>query len=75
MRIRMITTAAGPAGTFLAGQVADVDPKLGEAWVAGGFAVPEGAPASPAEDQEIETAAVEAPEAAVARGPRHPRRR
>lgn len=40
--IRMNTTAAGPEGTFLAGQVVSVDAATAAAWIAGGYASPVG---------------------------------
>lgn len=38
----MNTTAAGPEGTFLAGQVVSVDAATAAAWIAGGYASPVG---------------------------------
>ena len=38
MRVRMMATAAGPAGTFQFGQVYDLDGELGAAFVAAGAA-------------------------------------
>lgn len=53
--IRMNTTAAGPEGTYLAGQVVVVDVATAAAWISGGYALPVGedaggpsAPARPA---------------------------
>lgn len=40
--IRMNTTAAGPAGTFLAGQVVSVDVATADALIARGYANPVG---------------------------------
>lgn len=39
MRVRMITTAAGPAGVHLAGRLYDVDASLGRAYVEADAAV------------------------------------
>lgn len=39
MKIRMITTAAGPFGTHRSGEVADVPDEVGRAMVAAGAAV------------------------------------
>lgn len=77
MKVKMITTAAGPGGTFLAGQEVDVAPELGAAWVAGGFAVSiDAEPVPAAQAEQSETATAEPPEAAVAPvSPRRPRRR
>lgn len=59
MRVKMLTTAAGPDGVFLAGQVVDVKDELGKAFVAGGYAE--------AVDKlrPVESAAIEPPEKAV----------
>ncbi len=59
MRVRMLATAAGPGGVFLAGQVVDIDPKLAKAFIAGGYAEAVDKPTAP------ESAAIEAPEKAV----------
>lgn len=67
MRIKMITTAAGPDFSAKPGEVLTVSNERGAAWVALGYAIamdppaPEPAPAAPV----IETAAMEAPEKAV----------
>lgn len=37
--VRMLATASGPKGTYLAGQTARVDAATAAAWVAGGYAV------------------------------------
>lgn len=60
--IRMNTTAAGPEGTFLAGQVVSVDVATADAWIAGGYANPVGDGPAPAK----------AARAARARNPRAP---
>jgi hypothetical protein len=57
MRIRMITTAAGPEGVYQAGQVVVVSNEMGQAFVEGGYAEPVKARA--------ETAAISPPESAV----------
>lgn len=59
MRVKMLATAAGPAGVFLAGQVVDVDEKLAKVFVAGGFAESVDKPMAP------ESAAIETPKKAV----------
>lgn len=39
MKLKMITTMAGPDGCVNAGDVADIDPTLADALIAGGYAV------------------------------------
>lgn len=38
-KVQMRTTAAGPAGTFMAGRVYLVEDELAATWIAGGYAV------------------------------------
>ncbi len=38
--VRMVTTAAGPGGTYLAGSIAVVEDAVAAAWIAGGYALP-----------------------------------
>lgn len=40
MRVRMLTTAAGPEGVLMAGEVVDVPVQVATALLAGGYAVP-----------------------------------
>lgn len=40
MKVRMLTTAAGPAGVFLSGEVLEIEDALARAFVAAGSAVP-----------------------------------
>lgn len=58
MRVKMLTTAAGPEGVFPAGQVVDVDEKLAKAFIAGGYAEVVDKPI-------VESAVIEPPEKAV----------
>ena len=39
MRVRMLTTAAGPAGVYVAGETWDVASDTGQQLIAGGYAV------------------------------------
>ena len=39
MRVRMLTTAAGPEGTYRVGEIWTVDPITGSQLIAGNFAV------------------------------------
>lgn len=59
MKIRMLSTMAGPAGVRQAGSVFEAEDEMGQQLVDGGFAVVVEAP-------EAATATVEAPEAATA---------
>jgi hypothetical protein len=61
MRVKMITTAAGPDGVFLAGQVVDIEEKLAKAFIAGGYAKT----VEKVERSVVESASIEAPEKAV----------
>lgn len=66
MFVRMLTTAAGPRGTFLRGTIAGVDDETALAWIAGGYAsvvgdIPASAEDMPAASAEPETAMVEMP--------------
>ena len=72
MRIKMLTTMAGPDGSANAGQVIDMDDERAVALLEGGYAE---AVKAEVETVEVETAAVEAPEQAVTRGPGVKRRR
>ena len=58
MKVRTRTLAAGPRGVEQAGAVIDLPKAEAYAWIEGGFA-------SQYEPAEVETAAVEQPEAAV----------
>ena len=62
MRIKMLTTIAGPAFAASAGQEIEVDAKTATALLDGGFAE--------ALKAEAETATVEAPEEAIAPAPK-----
>jgi hypothetical protein len=42
MKVRMRTTAAGPNGNHIAGQIADVSNETAAAWLKEGYAVPAG---------------------------------
>jgi hypothetical protein len=64
MRIKMLTTAAGPDGVYLAGQVVNVYDKLAEAFIAGGYAK------KIEEHKQTETATLEAPKKAVMTEPK-----
>lgn len=64
MRVKMLTTAAGPDGVFLAGQVVDVDDRLAKAFIAGGYAE------YLEEPKQVESTTLEAPEKAVMPTPR-----
>ena len=69
MRVRMITTLAGPQGAASAGQEVDLDAKTATALIEGGYARAVKAP--------VETAALQPPEKAVTGRPktkRSPRR-
>ena len=66
MRVRMLTTAAGPGGVFIAGQVRDVDAEYGDELVAGGFAAVMEAEPRP---EAPETATAEPPENAMMPAP------
>lgn len=48
MRIRYLTTGAGPTGVHRAGDRGDVPPDEAKALIAGGYAVPDGAAEQPA---------------------------
>lgn len=52
MRLKMLKTAAGPEGAFLAGRVCEVPDHLAEAFVAAEAAVPVDGPAAPAGEGE-----------------------
>ena len=64
MRIKMLTTAAGPDGVYLAGQVVNVNDKLAEAFIAGGYA--ERLETS----KQVESATLETPKKAVMTEPK-----
>lgn len=72
MKVQLITTYAGPLGTWMAGTTVDLPDKEAKGLVAGGYATRVEAPATPepAPDRntEVETATVAAPEKAVTRG-------
>jgi len=68
MRVRYITTSAGPGGVYMPGDERDVDEATARALVAGGYAsvVATVADAAPVEvAPPVETAAMEAPETAA----------
>jgi len=69
MKVKLITTYAGPKGTFFAGTTIDVSEKEANDLVGGGYAkrVVIVSPVPTAEDA-IETATVDVPEKAVTRG-------
>ena len=74
MRIRMRTTMAGPGGNAGPGDVIDRPKAEAYALIEGGFA--EQIEAAPTTQEEVETATVDQPEAAVTRRSRSkPRRR
>lgn len=76
MRVRLLTTMAGPAGTAQPGQIVEVSEPTGREWIAGRYAealAGEGIHAAP--DPAEETAHVEPPETAVTRRGRPPGRR
>lgn len=72
MKVKLITTYAGPLGTWMAGAIVDLPDEEAKGLVDGGYATRVEVPAStkvePAPDTEVETAVVEAPEKAVTRG-------
>lgn len=70
MKVRMLTTMAGPSGAAQPGQIVDLPPVQAQALIAGRFAEAiESTPPAP-----VETATLEAPEAAVTRRGRAPGR-
>lgn len=70
MRVRMLTTAAGPQGVYRIGETWTVDPDTASQLIAGGYAVAVDSAAAPA---AVETAVLAPPENADAR-PRGARR-
>ena len=67
MKVKLITTYAGPNGTYLSGTTIDVDMAEAKTLVAGGYATLAEEP-STERSVEVETATVETPEKAVSRG-------
>jgi len=79
MKIKMRTTASGPAGVFEEGKVYDVEDPLGNAFVGGGYAEwvemkseapPETVEEAPAEVETAEAAASLTAEKALGKGAR-----
>lgn len=71
MKVRLRTTAAGPSFVASAGDVIDLPAVVAQALIDGGYA--ESVPPS-ISPPDVETAAIGAPEAAIARRRGRPRR-
>ena len=72
MKIELITTYAGPRGTWTAGSTIDLPDEEAKELIAGGYAscveVATSTKVKTVPDAEVETAVIEVPEKAVSRG-------